>query len=67
MPKHYGPSLTSEEIAQQNQRHYPGLMAPKGSWAHWFWHSKALHTFITMVCIRLENWPRKIWLLLQDD
>ncbi len=48
-PKHYGPALTSEEVATQNKKHYPGMMAPAGSWSHWFWHSRILHTFITMV------------------
>lgn len=23
-------------------------MAPEGTWSHWFWHSRLLHTFITM-------------------
>lgn len=48
-PKHYGPTLTKDEIAEQNTRHYPGMMSPQGSWSHWFWHSRLLHTFITMV------------------
>ena len=52
LPKHYGPDLTPEEKTVQNQQHYPGLMAPEGSWAHWFWHNRLLHTFITMV----SNW-----------
>lgn len=48
-PKHYGPDLTAEERVAQSQKNYPGMMAPEGSWAHWFWHSRLLHTFITMV------------------
>ncbi|UNI19790.1 hypothetical protein JDV02_005944 [Purpureocillium takamizusanense] len=48
MPRHYGPELTPDEISAQDKRDYPGLMAPQGSWAHWFWHSRILHTFITM-------------------
>ncbi|KAM0428974.1 hypothetical protein ACHAPT_006778 [Fusarium lateritium] len=48
VPKHYGPELTAAEIAAQNTRNYPGMMAPEGTWAHWFWHSRLLHTFITM-------------------
>ncbi|KAG6041090.1 hypothetical protein E4U41_006028 [Claviceps citrina] len=47
-PRHYGPELTSSEIAAQNAKDYPGVMAPEGTWAHWFWHSRLLHTFITM-------------------
>lgn len=49
MPKHYGPELTASEISAQNNRQYPGMMSPQGTWSHWFWHSRLLHTFITMV------------------
>ena len=48
-PKHYGPVLTAAETDAQDRKDYPGLMAPKGSWGHWFWHSRVLHTIITMV------------------
>ncbi|KAF7546491.1 hypothetical protein G7046_g9287 [Stylonectria norvegica] len=48
MPRHYGPELTPDEVAVQGVKNYPGTMAPEGSWAHWFWHSRLLHTFITM-------------------
>lgn len=48
-PKYYGPQLTEADIAAQNARNYPGLMAPEGTWAHYFWHSRVLHTWITMV------------------
>ncbi|KAF4982795.1 hypothetical protein FZEAL_1647 [Fusarium zealandicum] len=48
VPRHYGPELTASEIAAQNTKNYPGMMAPEGTWAHWFWHSRLLHTFITM-------------------
>ncbi|KAJ6441748.1 CAAX prenyl protease 2 [Purpureocillium lavendulum] len=51
LPRHYGPELTSGEVAAQGKRDYPGLMAPQGSWAHWFWHSRLLHTVITMVLL----------------
>jgi hypothetical protein len=47
-PRHYGPQLTPEEVAAQNQRFYPGVMAPEGTWSHWFWNSRLLHVFITM-------------------
>ncbi|KOS21881.1 hypothetical protein ESCO_002134 [Escovopsis weberi] len=47
-PKHYGRPLTAEEVAAQKKTHYPGLMAPEGTWSHWFWHNRLLHTFITM-------------------
>lgn len=49
VPRHYGPELTAEEKAEQGRKDYPGMMAPEGSWQHWFWHSRLLHTFITMV------------------
>jgi hypothetical protein len=48
MPKHYGPQLSAEEVNAQNQKHYPGLMAPEGTWQHWFWHSRLLHVFISL-------------------
>ncbi|KAH7320254.1 hypothetical protein B0I35DRAFT_478516 [Stachybotrys elegans] len=48
LPKHYGPTLTPGEKAAQAARHYPGLMAPPGTWQHWFWHSRALHLCITL-------------------
>ncbi|GAO17710.1 uncharacterized protein UV8b_01359 [Ustilaginoidea virens] len=48
VPKHYGPELTAAEVAAQNKREYPGLMSPEGTWSHWFWNSRLLHTFITM-------------------
>lgn len=48
-PRHYGPELTTSEVAAQGKKHYPGMMAPEGSWSHWFWHSRLLHTVITMV------------------
>lgn len=50
-PRHYGPQLTPEEVAAQNQRFYPGVMAPEGTWSHWFWNSRLLHVFITMVSL----------------
>ncbi|KAL6412811.1 hypothetical protein AUP68_04019 [Ilyonectria robusta] len=48
VPRHYGPELTPGERLAQSQRNYPGMMAPEGTWAHWFWHSRLLHTMITM-------------------
>jgi hypothetical protein len=49
--QHYGGSLSSEEVASQRRREYPGLMAPKGTWSHWFWNSQGLHLSITLVSI----------------
>ncbi|PHH83390.1 hypothetical protein CDD82_1619 [Ophiocordyceps australis] len=48
VPKHYGPQMSAAEVASQKQRDYPGLMAPEGTWSHWFWTSRLLHTCITM-------------------
>lgn len=61
VPKHYGPQLSAADIAQQNAKHYPGLMAPEGTWSHWFWHARLLHTVITMAspllppCLAITN------------
>lgn len=49
--QHYGGSLSSDEVASQRRREYPGLMAPRGTWAHWFWNSQGLHLSITLVSI----------------
>lgn len=48
-PRHYGGPLTDEEANIQKRKEYPGLMAPKDTWAHWFWHSQGLHLFISIV------------------
>ncbi|KJZ71998.1 hypothetical protein HIM_08559 [Hirsutella minnesotensis 3608] len=48
LPKHYGPELTAAEADAQRKKHYPGMMAPEGTWSHWFWTSRLLHTGITM-------------------
>ena len=47
--RHYGGDLDAVEQAAQDVKHYPGVMAPKGTWSHWIWHSRLLHTIITMV------------------
>lgn len=49
--QHYGGSLSSEEVSSQRRREYPGMMAPQGTWAHWFWNSQGLHMSITLVSI----------------
>ncbi|KAI3399227.1 hypothetical protein diail_7596 [Diaporthe ilicicola] len=46
--QHYGGSLSSEELSSQRKKEYPGLMAPQGTWAHWFWNSQGLHLSITL-------------------
>lgn len=48
-PKHYGGSLSPEALKAQSMREYPGMMAPRGTWTHWFLHNKSIHLFITLV------------------
>ena len=48
-PRHYGGDLGAAEAAAQKVRDYPGMMAPDGSWGHWFWNSRRFHLFITLV------------------
>ncbi|KAL5615287.1 hypothetical protein BROUX41_005338 [Berkeleyomyces rouxiae] len=48
VPKHYGPAFTPDEIKEQNNRDYPTMLPPEGTFAHWFWTSKAVHTWIAI-------------------
>lgn len=48
VPKHYGGDLSAQEVQAQKRKDYPGMMAPEGTWAHWFWNSRAFHLFITL-------------------
>ena len=48
-PRHYGGDLNAEEIKIQAQTDYPMMMAPKGTRAYWFWHSRWIHVIITVV------------------
>lgn len=50
LPKHYAP-LSREEVNVQEKRNYPGVMAPKGSWAHWFWTNRSIHVWISVVSL----------------
>ncbi|KAI0859289.1 hypothetical protein F4860DRAFT_269033 [Xylaria cubensis] len=47
-PRHYGGSLTAEEVQAQNQRTYPGLPPPPNTWSHRFINSRGIHMFITL-------------------
>lgn len=49
MPRHYGGDLSYSEVEVQKRKEYPGLMAPDGTWSHWFWNSRSFHLVITMV------------------
>lgn len=48
-PRHYGGELSTDEVQAQMQREYPGMMAPPGTRAHWFIHSRWIHVVITVV------------------
>ena len=37
------------------------MMAPEGTWAHWFWTSRKIHVFITMVCCFAGSWTPTPW------
>ncbi|GAB1313259.1 Major facilitator superfamily protein [Madurella fahalii] len=47
-PRHYGGDLSDDEVKVQRQTDYPGMMAPQGTWAHWFFHSRWIHVAITV-------------------
>lgn len=49
MPRHYGGTLSTEEVGAQRKRDYPGMMAPEGTWSHWILSNRSFHLFITMV------------------
>ena len=46
--QHYGGDISEAERAAQRLRQYPGMMAPPGTWAHWFWTSRTFHLTVTM-------------------
>ncbi|GJC82384.1 hypothetical protein ColLi_05222 [Colletotrichum liriopes] len=48
-PKHYGGPLSGQEVRAQRTREYPGMMAPEGTWAHWFFNNRKVHLFISLV------------------
>ncbi|KAI1130345.1 hypothetical protein F5Y10DRAFT_122354 [Nemania abortiva] len=47
-PRHYGGSMTADELQAQSQRTYPGLPPPPNTWSHWFINSRGIHMFITL-------------------
>lgn len=51
---HYGGALSSDDVAAQRKKDYPGLPPPPNTWAHWFWNSRSVHMCITMVR-RVQN------------
>ncbi|KAI0541659.1 hypothetical protein GGR58DRAFT_410793 [Xylaria digitata] len=46
--RHYGGSMTAEEVQAQSQRTYPGLPPPPNTWSHWFINNRGIHMFITL-------------------
>jgi len=66
MPRHYGGELPKAEIEIQKKKEYPTMMAPEGTWAHWFWTNPTIHSVIAFVRsffpvhsvpVRTLKWP----------
>lgn len=53
--QHYGGALSAEEQLAQRTKDYPGLPPPKGTFGHWFLHSKRLHTILPLVSPTANN------------
>ncbi|TID21825.1 Vacuolar import and degradation protein 27 [Venturia nashicola] len=47
-PRHFGPSLTDEEIKEQATKRYPHSMPPEGTVMRKFLESRGIHVWITM-------------------
>ena len=47
--KVYGPPLTEEDKKRMATKKYPNMMAPKGTFMHWFLHNRYIHVWISMV------------------
>ncbi|KAF2264483.1 hypothetical protein CC78DRAFT_568199 [Lojkania enalia] len=57
--KSYGPKLTEEDKHRMRTKKYPNMMAPEGTFMHWFLHNKAIHSYITLgilVCLAIAAW-----------
>ncbi|KAK2044358.1 hypothetical protein LZ31DRAFT_292601 [Colletotrichum somersetense] len=48
VPRHYGGPLSGQEVRAQRTREYPGMMAPEGTWAHWFFNNRTIHLVISL-------------------
>jgi len=48
-PRHYGGELSAAEKQAQQQRDYPKMMPPPGTWGHWIWSSRWVHLVLTLV------------------
>jgi len=59
-PKAYpGPALSEYEVQAQKTKKYPHMMAPDGSFMHWFLTNRAIHTWITLVRALLAQTDRQ--------
>lgn len=50
-PRYPGPQLSAEEETAQRTKKYPNMMAPEGSFMHWFINNKSIHIYISLVRI----------------
>lgn len=48
-PRHYERPLSKEELEEQERKDYPTMMAPPGTFAHYFWTNKLIHVYIMTV------------------
>lgn len=58
-PRHYGGPLPKEEVEAQARRDYPTMMAPEGTFAHWFWTNRLIHVYIMTVCFSPSD--SRVW------
>jgi hypothetical protein len=56
-PRHYGGDLSTEEVAAQVAREYPGMPPPPNTRAHWFLTSRWIHVVITVVRLLRPSLP----------
>jgi hypothetical protein len=47
--KSYGPKISEEDRQRMRTKKYPNMMSPEGTFAHWFFNSKLIHVWITLV------------------
>ncbi|KAF2472251.1 uncharacterized protein BDR25DRAFT_19691 [Lindgomyces ingoldianus] len=57
--KVYGPKPTAEDRERMRTKKYPNMMAPEGTFMHWFLHNRIIHIWITMgtlVTLAIAAW-----------
>ncbi|KAL1791837.1 hypothetical protein ACET3X_009588 [Alternaria dauci] len=55
----YGPTITEEDKKRMAQKKYPNMMSPEGSFSHWFFHTRAIHIWITfgiLISLAIAAW-----------